>query len=607
MEPGECWRRLYETCSFLDKEDELRRKVELYGSKLVKECAEVLIPKALRDPCLKELERKSYWEAKDLEKKLEERLLRAKSLLEPKQLDFYADCPGEVFADEELKVHLRITNPNVEKVGVNVEVGGDFDLAKTFQGSLVVPPLSSKSLEVLLRPRGKGRRKLVVRVKDQVSARQEEYYIEVIEYRAELEASLEMPKEVILGERFQMAYKLRNKGTVDLEAEVANPFNPDEKKTLRLSPGGEAVEEFTGKLETAVNRFQVPVIVYRDLLRGKEFEIPLKPIEIEVEKRRVEETREGKEREEGEQELPATLEDILSQVSKHFLAGFAGYIMGGLFKEKVEYPKPVYVEGVPSATKEDVTVIFSDKTSVVEEDLGDYILIRKASLEEVIHTVTSGGAKNLLGDFRMRVQSKLEGWKPPFAPDFRLEKRYVLSPDDSLRELAKELRVGLEKLEGLPGNFCLEYDYKEHGLLGKSILKVYVGGYARLKKLYLEKRDSKALTIEEALQDLGLGDLRAKEVVVLILASPTGWSPASIETAKSISGKMLYLLVDLKTGEMYYNRDERLLVDLASELASRPAPLPLTDNVIRLDRELLDGKIPEEFYRKKIEELLKEH
>lgn len=604
MKLGECWRRLHETCSFLDEEGELRRKVEVHGSELVRECAESLIPRALGDPCLEEMKRDMPWEARELEEKLEERLLKAKSLLEPKQLEFYADYPSEVFADEEVRVYLTITNPNVEKVSASIEVGGDFELARAFQGSLVVPPLSSKSLEVLLRPRGKGRRKLVVRVKDQVSARQEEYYVEVREYRVELEASLEMPREIVLGENFKVTYKLRNKGSVDLEVEVPNPFNPEDRAVLVLRPGEEAAKEFTGKLEAAVERFQAPALTYRDLLRGREYELSFKPVEVEVE-RRVEKIREERKELRKEREVPVTLEDILSEVSKHFLTGLAGYIAGRFFKEKVEYPKPVYVEGVPYATKEDVTVIFSDRMSVVEEDMGDYILIRKASLEEVVRAVTAGGAKNLLGDFRVRVQSKLESWRPPFAPDSRLEWRQILSPEDSVRELARELRVDPKKVEELPGNFCLEYDYREPGLLGKSLLKVYVGGCARLKKLHLEGRDSKALTIDEALEELGLKDLKTKERVVLVLASPTGWSPTSLETARSISGKTLYLLVDLKTGEMYYNRDESLLVNLASELASRPAPLPLTDDVVRLDRELLDGKIPEEFYRKKIEELLR--
>jgi hypothetical protein len=607
---GECWRRLYEACSFLDDEGELRRKVEVYGSKAVRECAEVVIPQALSDPCLKELGRAAPWEAKELEEKLEERLLKARSLLEPKPLDFYVDCPGEVFSDEELRAHLTVKNPNVERVNAVVEVGGDFEPVGAFQGSLVIPPLSSRSFEVVLRPRGKGRRRLLVRVKDPFSTRQEEYFVEVKEYRAELEASLEMPREIVLGESFKVVYKLRNKGSVDLEVEVPNPFNPEDKTVLTLRPGEEAVREFTGKLEEVVERFQAPALVYRDLLRGREHELPFKPVEIEVERRieKAKEERRGeRERRElrEEREVPATLEDVLSEASKHFLAGLAGYVVGSFFKEKVEYPKPVYVEGVPYATKEDVTVIFSDRTSVVEEDMGDYILIRKASLEEVVRAVTAGGAKNLLGDFRVRVQSKLESWRPPFAPDSRLEWRQILSPEDSLRELAKELRVDFRKVEGLPGNFCLEYDYREPGLLGKSLLKVYVGGCVRLKKLYQEGRDSKALTIDEALEELGLKDLKTKERAIIVLASPTGWSPASIETARSVSGKTLYLLVDLKTGEMYYNSGEGLLVDLASELASRPAPLPLTDDVVRLDRELLDGKIPEEFYRKKIEELLR--
>jgi len=607
VELGECWRRLYDTCSFLDDEGELRRKIEVYGSKVVKECAEVLIPQALSDPCLGELERVLFQDARELREKLEERMSRARSLLELKQLEFYMDCPSEAFSDEEVKAYITIGNPNVEKVSVSVEVEGDFEPAKAFQGSLVVPPLSSRSLEVILRPKGKGRRRLLVKVKDPVSVRHEEYFIEVKEYRPELEASLEMPREIVLGESFKVVYKLKNKGTVDLEVEVPNPFNPDDRTVVRLGPGEEAVREFTGKLETEIEHFQAPPLTYRDLLRGREYKAAFKPIEIEVEKREVRKIEREAKREERREErgVPTTLEDILGELFKHSLAGLAGYIAGSFFKEKVEYPKPVYVEGIPHATEKDVTVVFSDRTSVVEEDAGDYILIRKASLEEIIHSVTAEGAKSLLGDFRLRVRSRLESWKPPFAPDSQLKWGQILSPEESLRRLSSELRVDFKKVEGLPGNFCLEYNYREPKPLGKSLLKVYVGGCARLRKLYLEGRDSKALTIDEALEELGLKDLETKERVVLVLASPTGWSPTSIETARSVSGRTLYLLVDLKTGEMYYNKGESLLVDLASELASQPAPLPLTDEVLRLDRELLDGKITEEFYRRKIEEFLR--
>jgi hypothetical protein len=64
-------------------------------------------------------------------------------------------------------------------------------------------------------------------------------------------------------------------------------------------------------------------------------------------------------------------------------------------------------------------------------------------------------------------------------------------------------------------------------------------------------------------------------------------------------------LVDLKTGEIFYNHSENILVDLVSELSVPRTPLPPSEEIYRLDRELLDGKLPEEFYRKKLEELQK--
>lgn len=608
VELGKCWGKLSSVCDFLDDDNELKRKIRVYGPGIVRQCAEELLPQALRDQCLDRIREQLPWEADELEEKLEERLSKARSLLEPKQLELYVDCPSEVYTDEEVRVSLTLKNPNIESANVNVEVSGDFDLAQPFQNSFAVPFLSSKSFEILLRPKGKGKKRLMIRVKDQVSTRQEEFLIDVKEYRVELEANIEVPKEIVLGEDFTVTYKLKNKGLIDLEVDVVNPFNPNDKTTLILRPGEETSREYVGKLENEAKYFQAPTLAYRDIIRGNKFEAQFKPVEIKVSRRREEKVEEEERREEPRREevkKAATLEDALEQISRHLLFGLAGYVVGRFFKEKVEYPKPVYVEDVPHATKDDVTVVFSDRTSVVEEDLGDYILIRKASLEEVIRTVTVGGAKSLLGDFRVRIQGKLENWRPPFAPDSRVEWRQILSPEDSLKELAKELHTDVKKLEGLPGNFCLEYDYKEPGLLGKSLLKIYAGGSARLKRLHSEGRDSKALTLDEALESLGLKDLKAKERVVLILASPTGWSPASIETAKGVSGRTLYVLVDLKTGEIFYNRNENLLVDLVSELYVRRAPLPASEDVYRLDRELLDGKIPEEFYGKKLEELLR--
>jgi len=607
VELGKCWEKLDKMCDFLDDDSELKRKISAHGSKIVKQCSDELLPQALNDLCLEKIREQLPWEAEELEKKLEERLAKAKALLEPKPLELYVDCPSEVYTDEQLRVSVTLKNPNIDNTNVSIEVVGEFELMQPIQNNIMVPFLSTKSLEILMRPKGKGKKKLTVKVKDQASARQEELTIDVKEYRVELEASLEMPKEIVLGEDFTITYKLKNKGLIELEVDVVNPFDPSDKTTLVLKPGEETSREYVGKLEEETRIFQAPSLVYRDLIRGNKFEAQFKPVEIKIKKKeeRIEKEEKKEEPRREEKKELLSLEDVLDQVSKHFLTGLAGYVLGSFFKERVEYPKPVYVEGVPHASKDDVTVIFSDRTSVVEEDLGDYILIRKASLEEVIRTVTTAGAKSLLGDFRVRIQSKLENWRPPFAPDSRVEMHQVLSPEDSLKELAKELKTDMKKLGGLPGNFCLEYEYKDPGLLGKTLLKIYAGGVARLKKLYLEGRDSTALTLEEVLKSLGLKDIKPKEKVIFILASPTGWSPASIETARSVSGRILYVLVDLKTGEIFYNHSENILVDLVSDLSVPRTPLPPSEEVYRLDRELLDGKIPEEFYRKKLEELQK--
>jgi len=282
-----------------------------------------------------------------------------------------------------------------------------------------------------------------------------------------------------------------------------------------------------------------------------------------------------------------------------------GKMLGERMPEKREFPKPVIVQDLPFHVRDDVTVVLEDPAAVVEEDRGSYVLVRRARPAELEHVVTAETARALVGNFKLAAEAALRSWRPfPEAEVSRKERR---ASEGELKELAKKRKVKVEELEEeLPSNFYIEYTFSTGGIRRKALLKVYAGSYSRLSTLCERGRDDEPADVGGAVKELELPKPEDHPTIYL-LASPTGWDPSSRKLAEG-SSNPLYILVNLKTGELYYNKREPLASGLAEELRralGHAGPPLYSEEVLNLDRRLLKEEISEEFYERAREELVK--
>jgi hypothetical protein len=605
-------RKIYSICDFLDNDEELVRKLSLYGKEILENCVNKL-KEALNDPFLDEL---SAWQRREIEEMLEKRLQRAKELLTQKPIKLSVYAGSECYEDEELPILVEVENPNAVKAHVSISVEGGFQPIGELPSSLDLEPLARESIQFSAKPLGTGVRKLVVKAYD--GGRQSrELSVDVKPFKVELEASVEPPAEVTEGEEILMKVRMRNKGSVPLTISMRNPFAGEEVKEVELEPGSSEHVEFKGMLSAGEKTIRIPPLEYRDP-RGQTHKVMLEELKVSVKPRvvpsekpeeRFEKPVEQPMAKEEKKEAVIDLEEAISTAAKHAIVAIIGGLIGSRFPERKEYPKPVYVEDLPYETREDVTVILEDPAAVFEEDRGDYILIRRAKPAEVRHLSTPEAARRLSGGFKLAIDALMNSWKPD--PEASLSRKEKNVSSEYIEKLAKKERergrpVTAEELERrLPENFYVEYTFHK-GTFRKTILKVYAGACSRLEELYVRDRDAKPLSIKEALETLGLEHVGGEYQTVFILASPTGWESSSIELVKNLSGNVLYMLVDLKSGEAYYNEKEVVVSELANALKYSREFLSYDEKVVHLDKLLLEGKITEEHYKNELEKIFTE-
>jgi len=283
--------------------------------------------------------------------------------------------------------------------------------------------------------------------------------------------------------------------------------------------------------------------------------------------------------------------EVLSVASKHALASLVGVLVGMAVPETRTYPKRVFVEGLPHVEGRDVTYVLEDPSAVVADDRGDYVLVRRARVVELVSQTTRKLAKVLIDDFRSRAREGLARWRE----GGKVRERDV--GEEALEKIAGAAKKRAEEVaETLPRLFLLEASYGG-GLFRRPQLRVYVGAFCRLDRLFFHGVDHEPARLGEALAALGLEEV---EDAVLVLGSPTGWDEES--KRRALGGGRL-VLIDLKAGVAYCPPE---LADLAAALGFGAVPLvPYGEEVARLDELLLEGKISQEVYLQQIKAVLK--
>jgi hypothetical protein len=604
------------TCDFLDEGEEssLLAEVQIYGESVLKDCIDEL--KKLQ----KELEqlRLSSWVKDDLKERIRKRLLTAVRRLQGEPEVELEWISMSAYEGEEVVAILSIFNQRAFPVKCKISFTGDFELLQA-QREVELLPLEGRKLEVHAIPKEAGQKTLSVRVSvegNYPATVTRESLLKVQLFKPSLEAEVTpVVREVEEGEVVEVGIRLRNTGTVPLKIELTHPLDGS-IETLTLGLGEELFPKLRAKVPGS-GTVKLPPLKYRDP-RGNSYTLNLGEVQLSVRRPRAEPAKREEKilREEREEKREVTiappppaldLEGILSQAAAHGIALLIGKIIGERLPEKREFPKPVIVQNLPYHVHEDITVVLEDPAAVVEEDRGSYVLVRKAEPAELEHVVTAETARALVGNYKLAVDAALRSWKP--FPEAEASRREHIASLDELRELAKKRKEKAEELEEkLPSNFYIEYTFATGGIRRKTLLKVYAGAYSRLSELCERERDDKPVDVGGAVRKLELPTMPPEDhPTIYLLASPTGWDPSSRDLAEG-SFRPLYILVNLKTGELYYNKRDTLANGLAEELRralGHTGPPIYSEELLNLDKRLLKGEISEEFYEKMREELVK--
>jgi len=247
------------------------------------------------------------------------------------------------------------------------------------------------------------------------------------------------------------------------------------------------------------------------------------------------------------------VEELVGEVFKHGLAAFVGYLVGRLKPEVKKFEKPVFVDpSVPYVRGEGVTYVVADRGEVVVEDLGQHLYVRRARPAEVVAQISRRAAERLLEDLRQRVYAAFRN---------------------------AHVKVRSEK----PPAFVAEV--KSRRLLGRAVAVVV--GFCRPDRLAAREVDHEPADVGEVVKEFEL-EKHLRRGVPLILASPTGWTPSSVEYASSRN----IALINLKTGEVYGGGEA---VELAKSLGYGVAAAPVATSEI-CDEMLVEGQVDYQTY-----------
>jgi len=548
---------------------------------------------------------------------------------EPSRLELDANlAKNEVTEGELIEIKYVIENPSGRPASVRIECSASKELEPQssltkevelgaggrYEGFFTFKALQSGRFEV-------GPLKAVAKFRDGTKLSKTvgpyEVYIRTLEVK--LEASISGPEKVKEGETSMVQIRLVNAGEVSLEVMIEG-LDGWEGWRGQLKPREEKVIEANLSLPAGVHTIK-PVIKYKDP-RGKEGITHVKEIKVEVTKTIAKEA----EREvvkTAEEKVSVDIEELVDTGIKHALAAIAGAYIGSKFPEVKKYDKPVLIQDqdliwtkVKTAEGEEVTAILEHPAVTVIEDKDKYILIRKAKMLETLASTDRKLAKRLQTEFADRAEITLKSWSPPTLEEsVHISIKKLDISKEELEELEDELkRAGLELdrriVDELPCNVLLEVSYKTGKFIRRTKYRVYVLVYSRLRQLYFNEVDHRPMSLAEALEVMR-GKVEEGTKGLLVLASPTGWDPQSIEEVRSRAPSNLQLvLIDLKSGDLYAGPGELAANELAALFVGKQlgfSQLSREDENIleNLNELLLSGKLSEKEYLKQLENLFK--
>jgi len=538
----------------------------------------------------------------------------------PPSLELEADLVrGEVLEGDIVEVRYAVRNPSGRRATVRlecpagdgleplssareVELGageryeGFFEFRAAREGRLKLGPLRA-----VARFEGDG----------EVSREVGPLSVSVKPLRVGLEVSVSGPASVREGEPVGIRVRLANSGSAPLDVSVGG-LEGWEGWRGRLAPG--EVREFEIRLSLPPGVHVVkPSVRYRDP-SGRELEAQVEGVRVEVVRpaeEKVEERLEEGPRPAAE-EVRLDVEGLVSSAAAHALAALGGYLLGRKLGEVRRYSKPVLVQGdllwskITTPEGEEATVILEHPAAVVVEDRGEYVQVRRAEVRELLASTDRRLARRLQAEFVDRAEAVLRDWSPPtLAERAQVSVKRLNLSERELEELREELkRAGLKLDEDaareLPDNVLLEVAYRTGRALKRTEYRVYVLAYSRLRQLYFSGVDHRPMSLAEALEVVR-GRVEGSGRGVLVLASPTGWDPQSVEEVRSRPPSGLSLvLVDLKTGEVYRGPADPAVDELVNLLArgrlALPPPREREEEVERLVELLLSGRLSEEAF-----------
>ncbi|MEM4897130.1 MAG: hypothetical protein QXR18_02830 [Pyrobaculum sp.] len=259
------------------------------------------------------------------------------------------------------------------------------------------------------------------------------------------------------------------------------------------------------------------------------------------------------------------IERLLEEGFKHALAVAVGYFIGKRMAEPKAMEKPVYAASdVPYVRHGGITYVLADPLEVVVEDKGKFLYLRRARPAEILSEITAKAAERLTNDFRQRFLKAYSSWR-------------------------------------------IKEEIRNRGLVLKAKRGV-VGGVSILAAVYLRRDRLESRGVDHEPADLGevVRELNLEKYLknIIILASPTGWTPQSIEQAVRSNN---IALINLKTGEAFHAPVEKCIDDLANPPGCATATMgygivtTLPEGVEEYDMQLVSGTIDEKTYLNLVE------
>ncbi|UNQ73395.1 COG1470 family protein [Infirmifilum sp. NZ] len=576
-------------------------------------------------------------------REVEAKLKRVAQLLEAKPEVEVGYSSGEVvvYPGDEATLRVLVRNPYWRRatVDVRVEAGGgvEFDRGKVYEGRVELAPGEEKSLTLKVKGLSPGVTSLKsVSVKAVFEGGEEfsksfEGVKIIVKKLPEIKVERKVERGAVNGVdgyRVTVTVENRSDDYVELRARESLPqdllLQPGVEVGWqgRLGPGEKATYEYF--LKAPPEELELPPVVIEVLLgtsiKPYQFDstiVKLKPLKPAGEGKptlaehgKVEGKEEGVVEERASQ-LEFSPENLMSELAKAGVSAFLGYVIGSGFVPEIKrMPKQVFIhQDLRWSTRkigdEEVTVIFEDPETVVVEDREDFIQIRPATVSEIVASTTAklawilerefinwviGSSKNLEEMGRVKVEEP----KPLF----------------NLSEFKKELEktgvpVDEQRLKELPSNLYTVITVGG-GVLRKATVKVYVFSLARVSELYRNLVDHRPLSLAEAREMIKGINVEDAEENIIIFASPTGWdSPSTTEAKRDPNPHKHTVLVDLKTGELFYNAAKPLLKTLVDTIFTgfslTAAPIE-SEDVDKYASLLLRGVIDEKSF---LEEVLK--